>query len=199
MKFDDGKATLTPVAPGADPWGNALVGGLGGSNQKAQAEVNLPDMLQLGIAYRFTPKFRGEFNYVRFGWSTFESLTLDFENDALDQTIDFSYDDSWQIRFGFDYSLNEKWNLMAGYVHDRTPQPLKSVSPILPDTDRNDYSFGVLHRYKSWEFNVSYMYVHNKERTNIENGEPVRSSTTYPIGSYKAHAHLAGIGANFKF
>lgn len=200
MKFDDGEAILNPVAPGNDPWGNAVVGGLGGPEQKASAELNLPDMLQLGLAYRFTPKFRAEFNYVWFGWSTFESLSLDFQNDALDQTIHFNYDDSWQIRFGLDYALTESWNLMGGYVHDRTPQPLESVSPILPDTDRNDYSFGVLYKFKTWEFNASYMYVHNEERTNIDSaGNPVRGSTTYPIGSYKAHAHLAGIGATMRF
>jgi len=198
MKFEGGDATLEPVAPGDDPWGNALVGALG-KDQKLNSDLNLPDMLQLGIAYRFTPAFRAEFNYVRFGWGTFESLALDFENDALDQEIHFNYEDSWQIRFGFDYAMNEKWNLMAGYVHDRTPQPLESVSPILPDTDRNDYSAGILFRTGKWELNASYMYVKNNERTNIENGEPVRNSTTYPFGTYKAHAHLFGVGATLLF
>ncbi len=198
MQFDDGDATLNPVAPGNDPWGDAVVGSLG-RNQGVAADLNLPHMLQLGIAYRFTPKFRGEFNYVHFGWSTFEKLALDFSNDNLDQEIHFNYDDSWQIRFGFEYVASEKWNLMAGYVHDRTPQPLASVSPLLPDTDRNDYSFGALYKNGSWEFNASYMFVNNIERSNIENGEPVRNTTDYPFGTYRAHAHLIGVGATHRF
>jgi long-chain fatty acid transport protein len=198
MMFDEGDATLTPVAPGDDPWGNTLVGTLG-KDQKLSSELYLPSILQLGLGYRFSEKFRSEFNYVYFGWSAFESLALNCQNDALDQTIHFNYEDSWQIRFGFDYMASEKFSILAGYVHDETPQPLSSVSPILPDTNRNDYSFGLQYRTGSWELNGSYMYVDNIPRTNIEDGEPVRNSTDYPFGTYSAHAHLIGLGASFLF
>ena len=198
MKFDDAEATLDPVAPGDDPWGNTLVGALG-KDQKLSSDLNLPDILSLGIAYRFSEKFKAEFNYVRFGWSTFDKLSLNFQNDALDQTIHFNYEDSWQVRFGFDYQASEKVNIMAGYVHDKTPQPLAAVSPLLPDSDRNDYSFGALYKTGSWDFNVSYMLVVGTERTNIENGEPVRNTTDYPFGSYKSLANLFGFGVGYNF
>ena len=198
MKFDDAEATLDPVAPGDDPWGNTLVGALG-KDQKLSSDLNLPDILSLGIAYRFSEKFKAEFNYVRFGWSTFDKLSLNFANDALDQTIHFNYEDSWQVRFGFDYQASEKVNIMAGYVHDKTPQPLAAVSPLLPDSDRNDYSFGALYKTGSWDFNVSYMLVVGDERTNIENGEPVRNTTDYPFGSYKSLANLFGVGIGYNF
>ena len=198
MKFDDADATLEPVAPGNDPWGDALVDALG-SDQKLSSDLNLPDILSLGIAYRFVPQFKAEFNYVRFGWSTFDKLALNFANDALDQTIHFNYEDSWQVRFGFDYQANEKWNLMAGYVHDKTPQPLVAVSPLLPDSDRNDYSFGAKYTSGSWDFNLSYMVVVGTERTNIEGGEPVRNTTDYPFGTYKSLANLFGVGIGYNF
>ena len=198
MKFDDGDATLDPVAPGADPWGNALVGALG-REQKLNTEVNLPDIMSLGIAYTFGEKFKAEFNYVRFGWSAFDNLTLNFANDALDQVIHFNYEDSWQLRFGFDYQASEKFNIMAGYVHDKTPQPLAAVSPLLPDSDRNDYSLGVLYKTGNWDFNVSYMVVVGVERTNIENGEPVRNTTDYPFGTYSSLANLLGFGVGYNF
>jgi long-chain fatty acid transport protein len=198
MKYDDGEATLVPVAPGNDPWGDTLVGSLG-RDQKLSSDLELPYMLSLGIAYRFVPRFKAEFNYVRFGWSTFEKLALNFQNDALDQTIHFDYEDSWQIRFGFDYQASEKWNIMAGYVHDKTPQPLAAVSPLLPDSDRNDYSFGALYKSGNWDFNVSYMVVVGTERTNIEGGEPVRNTPDYPFGSYKSLANLFGVGVGYNF
>ena len=199
MKFDEADATLNPVAPGDDPWGNTVVDGLGGPNQGLSSDLNLPDILSLGVAYQFVEKFRAEFNYVRFGWSTFDKLSLNFNNDNLDQTIHFNYEDSWQIRFGFDYQACEKLNLMAGYVHDKTPQPLAAVSPLLPDSDRNDYSFGALYKTGDWDFNVSYMVVVGTERTNIEDGEPVRNTTDYPFGSYKSLANLFGFGVGYNF
>ena len=199
MKFDDADARLDPVAPGDDPWGNTVVDGLGGPDQKLSSDLNLPDILSLGVAYRFVEKFKAEFNYVWFGWSAFDKLALNFQNDALDQTIHFNYEDSWQIRFGFDYQASEKLNLMAGYVHDKTPQPLVAVSPLLPDSDRNDYSFGAMYKAGNWDFNVSYMVVVGTERTNIEDGEPVRNTTDYPFGTYKSLANLLGFGVGYNF
>ncbi|MEN8005782.1 MAG: outer membrane protein transport protein [Candidatus Krumholzibacteriota bacterium] len=200
MKFDDGDATLDPL----NTFGSVVVSNLGGSDHNLSSDLNLPDIMSLGAAYRFGDKFKAEFNYVRFGWSAFDKLALNFENDLLDQTIHFNYEDSWQLRFGFDYQANEKWNLMAGYVRDTTPQPLEAVSPLLPDSDRNDYSFGALYKSGNWDFSVSYMVVVGEERTNIENGEPVRptdesGNSDYPFGTYKSLANLFGFGVGYNF
>jgi len=88
---------------------------------------------------------------------------------------------------------------MAGYVHDKSPQPLVAVSPLLPDSDRNDYSIGALYKTGKWDFNVSYMLVVGEERTNIENGEPVRNTTDYPFGTYSSLANLFGFGVGYNF
>lgn len=85
--------------------------------------------MSLGVAYQALERLRLEGNYVRFGWSAFEKLALDFNTDALDQSIYFGYEDSWQVRFGGEYWASDNVSLMAGYVHDKTPQPLISVNP----------------------------------------------------------------------
>lgn len=199
MKFDEQEATLTPLSGTGSTWASALVGGLGGSAQTISSEVNLPDILSVGLAYSFSEAFRAEIDYVRFGWSTFEKLSMDFTNDNLDQEIHFNYEDSWQIRVGAEYYINEKYSLMGGYVRDTTPQPLVAVSPLLPDSDRNDYSFGVMYRGSKFDINVSYMAVVGEERTNIEGGEPVRNTTDYPFGTYKAIANIFGAGFTYHF
>jgi long-chain fatty acid transport protein len=198
MKFDDGTATLQDVQTNGT-WAGTVIDGLGGSTQKAAAEVNLPYILSLGLAYQFAPSFRAEVNYVRFGWSTFKKLTLDFQNDALDQTIHFDYENSWQIRIGAEYDVSEKVSLMGGYVRDTTPQPLVSVSPLLPDSDRNDYSLGIVYHGESFDINASYMAVIGEDRTNIENGEPVRNTSDYPFGTYAANANIVGLGFTYHF
>ena len=198
MKFNGGDATLDPVQTNG-PWAENLVNGLGGSAQKLDSELNLPSILSVGLSYRFAPAVRAEVNYVRFGWSTFEKLALDFENDALDQTIHFNYEDSWQIRVGLEYDINEKFALMGGYVRDNTPQPLEAVSPLLPDSDRNDYSFGFIYHADSYDLNFSYMAVIGEARTNIENGEPVRNTGDYPFGTYTAVANIFGAGFTYHF
>lgn len=198
MNFPDGEATLQDVQANGN-WASTVIDGLGGSDQTAAAEVNLPYILSLGLAYEFMPTFRAEVNYVRFGWGTFDKLTLDFENDNLDQTIHFDYENSWQIRVGAEYDVTEKVSLMGGYVRDTTPQPLVSVSPLLPDSDRNDYSFGIMYRGEKFDINASYMAVIGEDRTNIENGEPVRNTTDYPFGTYSANANIVGLGFTYHF
>ena len=203
MKYEDRDATLNNMlAPGDDGylWSATLLAGLGGSEQTLSSELNLPYILSLGVAYQLTPRLRGEVNAVHFGWSTFKELALDFTTDALDQTIHFNYEDTWQVRVGLDYAaIPEKLNILAGYVHDQTPQPLAAVSPLLPDSDRNDYSLGLLYKSGPWDFSATYMAVLGDERTNIENGQPANPDPAYPVGTYKSLANIFGAGIGYRF
>jgi len=199
MVFDDADATLKNVQSPSEIWAGNLINGLGGSEQKLSSELNLPYILSFGLGYQFSESFRAEVDYVRFGWSTFDQLVLDFDNDNLDQAIDFNYENSWQVRIGAEFDLNEKFTFMGGFVRDKTPQPLAAVSPLLPDSDRNDYSFGVAYHAATYDITLSYMYVDGEERTNIENGEPVRNDTDYPFGTYAANANLFGVGFSYHF
>jgi len=198
MKYEDQDATLSPLT-GTGTWASTLVGGLGGPDQTVSSELNLPYILSFGLGYQFAPAFHAEFDYVRFGWSTFESLELDFTNDNLDQAIHFNYEDSWQIRVGAEYDVSESVSLMGGYVRDTTPQPLAAVSPLLPDSDRDDYSFGIMYRGERFDINASYMAVIGEDRTNIVDGEPVRNTTDYPFGTYSAQANIFGLGFTYHF
>ena len=206
MKYEDGDLILENVAtPGTDAhtFASNVLGGLGGDpnklESKIESELNLPWLLSLGASYRFSPKFRAEVNYVRFGWSEFESLQLNSDVEALSQTLHFNYEDSWQLRAGLEFAATEKLDLMAGYVRDNTPQPLASVSPILPDSDRNDYSIGARYKTGKWDFNLAYMAVIGEDRTNIENGVSAAGSDTYPTGTYKANANIFGLGVGYNF
>ena len=206
MTYDDGDATLTNIGAAGSPshqFASTLLQALGGTSEqltsKIKSELSLPWILSLGASYWLTPDLRVEGNYVYYGWSEFQELALDAENNALDQTLHFGYEDSWQVRFGAEYVLNEKVDLMVGYVYDTTPQPLEAVSPILPDSDRNDYSLGLRYRTGPWDLVGSYMVVVGTERTNIENGQPVRNSESYPVGSYKSLANIFGLGVAYHF
>lgn len=206
MKYSGGDMTLTNVGAANTPantFASTLLYSLGGDPNTLETEIdselNLPWILSLGLSYRLSEQLRAEVNYVRFGWGSFKELALDAEIDALDQAIHFDYEDSWQIRFGAEYAVNEKLDLMGGYAHDKTPQPLAAVSPILPDSDRNDYSLGARYKMGNMDVTVSWMTVIGTARTNIEDGQPVRNSETYPVGTYKSVANLYALGFGYHF
>jgi long-chain fatty acid transport protein len=203
MEFEDQDATLTSYLNPGDPgysWPSTLIESLGGNDQTISSELSLPYIMSLGAAYQVSPRIRVEGNYVHFGWSAFESLEMDFSNDDLDQTIHFDYEDAWQVRFGLNYeAIPDELNLLVGFVHDTTPQPTASVSPLLPDADRDDYSLGFQYHKDSWEFSACYMFVKAKERSNIENGRPANPDEAYPVGTYRNIANIWGVGVGYHF
>jgi long-chain fatty acid transport protein len=218
MKYDDGTGTLTNVAP--EPLRDAVdaqLAFLGGNNYRLTSELGLPSMLSLGVSYAFTERFRAEFNAVHFGWSNFEKLDLSFypegseePSDDLSSTIYERYEDRWQWRLGFDFDATEKLKLLAGYARDETPQPVESISPLLPDATRNDYSIGAQYATGKWRFTVAWMAVINEARSNVENGQAVMFPEeredpeeelikTSEAGAYDTVANVFAFGVGYHF
>ena len=90
---------------------------------------------------------------------------------------------------------------MAGYVKDPTPQPTESVSPLLPDNDRNDYSFGLAYAVNErLTITGTYMSVNFDERSTVIDGEHISFDPEInPPGSYDSFADIFGIGIGYKF
>jgi long-chain fatty acid transport protein len=76
-------------------------------------------------------------------WSTFDALPLTFpEREDLSEVIVEDYSNSFQYRFGVERELGEAWRVRGGYFWDETPAPPSSVSPLLPDANRNGIALG---------------------------------------------------------
>jgi len=201
LQFEDQDALLTNVAPPVlSATIDAQLAALGGGEHTVSTELCLPWILSFGVAYQFSDRVRGEFDLVRFGWSEFEQLALTFDNPALDQVIEEQYQDVWQLRFGLDLKVSDRVGAMFGYCHDNSPQPYESISPLLPDANREDFSCGVQVRAApGWKLTGSYMAVMFHERSNVVDGEILRFSTTLPAGSYDSIAHIFGLSVGYAF
>ena len=200
--------TLKNVAPtelggGALAAGvDAMIAGFGGPDQKVSADLYLPHILSLGAAYQFTERLRVEADAVHFGWDTFESLVLDFASETMeDSEIPENYESRWQYRFGASYRVTPRLLAMVGLVLDDAPQPVGSMSPMLPDSDRKDYSLGVQYEVKpGWLATVSYMYVDPDQRSNVVDGEHVSyEPDVNPPGTYSSVANIWALGLGYRF
>lgn len=202
LAINDGKMTLTNVAPAAlEAAVDAQIAGLGGETHDGSTVLNLPHILSLAAAYQLTDAARVEVDFVHFGWSHFDELVLDFGNPVLNQTIEEKYEDVWQFRVGASYDLSPELTAMAGYVRDNTPQPLESMSPLLPDSDRNDASIGLAYRLNDrLTVTGSYMAVIFKARSNVVDGELVSFDPEIsPAGTYDSRADIFGLGIGYRF
>jgi long-chain fatty acid transport protein len=136
-------------------------------------KITLPWQFAGGVMFRATDKLSVEFNLMRFGWSTFDELPFDFEsqkeagdiNTPENSVVREDYEDANQYRIGFEYQTTEKFTLRTGYIFDNTPQPVQSLSVLLPDADRHDITVGFGYRHGKLNIDAAAMFILTKERS----------------------------------
>lgn len=194
-KFEDGEATVTQRLTGSSAVDDLVALTLGSKlgTQTVTGDLDFPDLFSVAARYDFSEKFMVEADYVWFGWSTFDSVQLSFADGDVETLVE-NYEDAWQLRFGAQYTLDEQLRFMIGYVYDNTPQPTGSMSPILPDANRNDYSLGVTWTSGSGRYDLTggYMLVEFEERETLDNYDEF-------YGSYKSRAHIFTLAYTRRF
>ncbi len=116
-----------------------------GSNPSvgARADLNLPEIVQLGINQRVTDKFSVQAGATWFGWDSFQDITVVSKASGaqLSQTVQ-DYQSTWALAVGGEYDLNDKWTLRAGYQFDATPTTDEFRTTLTPDGDRHWFAAG---------------------------------------------------------
>lgn len=138
----EGSAVFTPLSTGNAQL-DALIGAaLPQGSQPVRTEIEFPGFASVGLAQRFGAwTFEVDVNWYQ--WSTFDVLPITFtERPDLSEVIVEDYGDSFQYRFGVERELSETWAVRGGYFWDETPSPPASVSPLLPDANRNGIALG---------------------------------------------------------
>jgi len=165
-------------------------------DQKVNSAITFPNFFSVGVYYKFLENFGAEVDFMWYNWSVFDELILDFE-ELPSVVIPEEYENSIQFRLGLHYDFALDWQLRAGYIYDQTPQPIQSVSPLLPDNDRHDFSIGLGYTLNKWQFDAGYMLVDFGERSTVENGEGKNHDGF--DGTYASIAHLLFISVGFHF
>ena len=167
--------------------------------------LSIPHILGFGVAFNLTESllFTADFHYIL--WSSFEEFVLevDYADPVPDdaETFEENWKDSYVIRGGFQYMVNENFALRAGFLYDKTPQPVETVDPILPDANRWAVTGGFGYKSGNFVIDVAYQYEPFNDRT-VEN----RGVVLHPVtganlgrGTYSTTAHLIGISIGFVF
>jgi len=184
----DGLLTQQPTG---DPAFDAIVAGMLPFDQNLPIETSIefPDQASLGLGFRLDPKWLFEVDFNWTGWSSFDTLDIDFTTeDSLDSVRPQNWDDAVNVRGGvvWDYSDRAHWRF--GMYFDETPQPEEAVSPILPDADRLGFTAGFGLQAESVTFDIAVLYVDFDDRT-------VRfpNSTDGFYGTYSSDTMLLGL------
>lgn len=131
------------------------------------ASLTTPQNFAIGLAVNVTKdlKLSGEYQYV--GWSSYDTLAVDFENEAYtDIASPRLYKNSYILRLGGYYKLNEQVGLIGGFYFDKMPVDPENLNPSLADSDRLGFSFGIdAQLFEKLKIVGSYLYIVAKELT----------------------------------
>ena len=131
--------TLAQVVAPQFQAGGALAPG-----QTASTRIDHPAQLQVGLGYTGIPRTTLSADYALVRWTSFKELPVDFgATSPLSRTLLEDYDDSQSFRFGAEYRYDSGVALRGGYSFAQSPAPDETVTPLLPDMDRHNFSAGV--------------------------------------------------------
>lgn len=151
-----------------------------------ETAIDFPDQASLGLAFALTQYTVLEVDVNWTGWSSFDSVTIDFTTaDALDSELPQGWDDAYNYRVGVRWdSGDSEWRL--GYVYDESPQPDEGVSPLLPDANRNGITLGYGRDVAGKKVDLALMYLPFDERetnTNRDNFNGTYNTTAWLFGA----------------
>ena len=167
------------------------------------AEVELPDMLQIGASYKVNDNLTIELDVENTGWSSFNEIDIkNSAGDVMTSTVN-KWDDTTSYKLGVIYQLNPKTKLLFGYSDDETPQGDDYFSARVPDNDRTLLSLGFTYDISNdMTIEASYMNVDIDERT-IDSSTPYAggdpNGTAAYNGDYEAGADVFAFGLTMKF
>ena len=138
----EGEAEITQI-----PTGNAQFDAIIASqlipDQAIKTEFPFPSIATVAVAFSPNENWDVELDAMRTGWSRFEALTVNFATTPGASFVrEQNWEDSTSYRLGINHNATEQFDVRFGALYDENPQPLESVSPLLPDSDRIGASIG---------------------------------------------------------
>jgi long-chain fatty acid transport protein len=117
------------------------------TGQNVNTEIDHPAQFQAGIGYTGLTNTTISVDYAWIDYKSFKSLDVDFvgpANDAgLSRTLIEDYKASNSVRFGVEHAFAAGFRGRVGFDWVSSPAPDESVTPLLPDMDRRNYTIGI--------------------------------------------------------
>ena len=172
-----------------------------GPNGNITAPLTTPQNLTFGLAYMPSNNFTTTFDFQYVGWSSYDKLAVTFENynqnniptfkGSSISSVDRNYENSFIVRWGFEYKTTDNFALRGGLLFDKNPIPDQYVDPTLPDANRVGVNIGFGGKLTDHlGIDVSYMYLIFADRS-IENSKFGFN------GTYSNSAQLFGLDFSY--
>ena len=173
------------------------------ADQSATAGLEFPPQAVVGVRFGATPTLAISADYQWTGWSTFDEIAATFENGgSLDLTL--NYEDTHTFRTGAALDASDALQLRGGFIYNTAASPDETVTPILPEAERQLYSVGFGYDFGSLRADAYYNYVNQADRRGRVRSElpPTiidETAEQLNVGVYSSTAHLFGLTLSYVF
>lgn len=188
----DGKISFN--ANGANPAADFEEGG--------QANLDLPDILTLGVAHDVTPQTRLMGQATWFGWNNFQDIQPVRDSGTAVDAIVQDYNNSFAFAIGVEHDVNEIWTVRAGYQFDATPTTDEFRTSRTPDGDRNWFSGGATYKLSDeidLDFAATYIDVDKGNINVVRNAANPAIARANVNATTEGNVGILAVGLNYKF
>ncbi len=174
-------------------------------------EIPMPSNLQAGLAYNLSKDLTVALDAQYVLWSAYDKLTIMVPTGPAapaplggqplqaTSTTAKDWEDALLLRVGGEYRM-DKLSLRAGFIYDATPQPDKSVEPMLPDANRIEFTVGAGYMVSDMiSIDAAYQYISSADRTGSFSDVLGTTTLASYTGNYKSTASLFGVNLSLHF
>lgn len=178
------------------------------ADQDGEASVTYPPQAVIGFRYEVTAGLALAGDYQWTGWSTFDEILATFSGAAPDLPLQLDYEDTKTFRTALTYALSPALEARGGFIYNTRASPDHTVTPILPEADRQLYTVGFGYRMGPIQADLYYNFVNQADRRGRTRsdlpgpGEPTEPDEIIRLlneGVYSTTAHLVGLTLSYVF
>lgn len=171
-------------------------------SQPVTTTIKNPSQLALGVAYKLEKGWTLLGDYQLTWWSSFDTLAITFPQTALlNRQLFENYHNTSGFRFGAEWAKDAKWTFRGGYLHHGGAAPAETVTPLLPEGQRNEFTVGTTVKLAAaLSADLAYQYIRQADRRG-RTREPLVGAPTTGLnnGLYDFQAHLFGVSLSYAF
>lgn len=171
-------------------------------SQPVTTTIKNPSQLALGVAYKLENGWTLLGDYQLTWWSSFDTLAITFPQTALlNRQLFENYHNTSGFRFGAEWAKDAKWTFRGGYLHHDGAAPAETVTPLLPEGQRNEFTVGTTVKLApALSADLAYQYIRQNDRRG-RTREPLVGAPTTGLnnGLYDFQAHLFGVSLSYAF
>ncbi|WP_046078395.1 OmpP1/FadL family transporter [Halomonas sp. HG01] len=173
------------------------------TNGGGKAELTTPANLNLGVYHQLTDRLALMANAEWTEWSSFDELTVEFNDNTPDSTTTENWDDTWAFSVGANYALTHQWTLRGGLGIDQTPVPdARHRTPRVPDADRRWASLGATYQpTENLGITAGYLRIFGDDVEMDQDATLTNENTSRGnlSGEYEVEADVFALSVDYRF